>query len=113
MSKSFKGITSDISEMLVQFSKDMPDVMKGFSALSQAATKDGALDKKTKELIAIALGVAGHCDGCIGFHSKKLVELGATQEELNEALSMAVYMGGGPSLMFAAEALRAFKEFKS
>ncbi len=110
--KSFKGITADISEMLAQFSKDMPEVMKGFSSLAQAATKDGALDKKTKELIAIALGVAAHCDGCIGFHTKKLVELGATQEELNEALSMAVYMGGGPSLMFAAEALRSFKEFK-
>ena len=110
--KSFKRITADISEMLAQFSKDMPEVMKGFSSLAQAATKDGALDKKTKELIAIALGVAAHCDGCIGFHTKKLVELGATQEELNEALSMAVYMGGGPSLMFAAEALRSFKEFK-
>ena len=51
--KSFKGITADISEMLAQFSKDMPEVMKGFSSLAQAATKDGALDKKTKELIAL------------------------------------------------------------
>ena len=88
----------------------MPDVMNAFHALSQAATKDGALDKKTKELIALALGVAAHCDGCIGFHTKALIKLGATREEISEVLSMAVYMGGGPSLMYAAEALDALDE---
>lgn len=112
MNKSFKEITNDINQMLAQLSKTSPDVMKGFSALAQAATKDGALSKKTKELIAITLGVAAHCDGCLGFHAKKLVELGATEEELSEALGMAVYMGGGPSLMYAADALRSFKEFQ-
>lgn len=90
---------------------EIPDVMNGFNALSQAATKDGALDKKTKELIAIALGVAAHCDGCIGFHTRTLIKLGTTREEFLEALGMAVYMGGGPSLMYAAEALKAFEEF--
>lgn len=87
--------------------------MAGFSSLAQAATKDGALDKKTKELIALALGVASKCDGCIGFHSQALVKLGATRAELLETLGMAVYMGGGPSLMYAADALAAFEEFSA
>ena len=52
------------------------------------------------------------CDGCIGFHTKALVRLGVTREQLNETLAVAVYMGGGPSLMYAAEALRAYEEFK-
>ena len=84
----------------------------GFGLLSQAATQDGVLDKKTKELIALALGIASHCDGCIGFHTQALARLGATQEEVVETLSMAVYMGGGPSLMYAAETLTAFEQAK-
>jgi len=87
--------------------------MKGFGLLAQAATQDGALDKKTKELIALALGIASHCDGCIGFHTQALAKLGATQEEVVETLGMAVYMGGGPSLMYAAETLTAFEQAKA
>lgn len=113
MSKEYKEITKDISSSLAKLRKEMPEVMSGFSALAQAASKEGALDKKTKELIALALGVAAHCDGCIGFHSQTLVKLGATRAELLETLGMAVYMGGGPSLMYAADALTAFEEFSS
>jgi len=90
---------------------DLPEVMKGFGDLARAATQDGALDKKTKELIALALGVAARCDACIGFHVQTLVKLGVTKIELEEMLGMAVYMGGGPSLMYAANALAAFEEF--
>jgi AhpD family alkylhydroperoxidase len=90
---------------------DISDTMQGFSTLAQAATKNGALDKKTKELIALALGVAARCDGCIGFHTEALVKLGATREEIEEALGMTIYMGGGPSLMYAADALMAYEQF--
>jgi AhpD family alkylhydroperoxidase len=86
--------------------------MQAFSALAQAATRDGALDRKTKELIALALGVAARCDGCIGFHTETLVKLGATRQEVEETLGMAVYMGGGPSLMYAADAISAFEQFE-
>jgi AhpD family alkylhydroperoxidase len=87
--------------------------MKGFSDLAAAASRDGALDRKTKELIALALGVAAHCDACIGFHVQALVRLGASKAELEEALGMTVYMGGGPSLMYSANALAAFEEFSA
>ena len=111
MSDKFTRITKDISTQLAKMRKEMPEVMTGFSMLSQAATKEGTLDKKTKELIAMALAVANHCPGCIGFHSQALVKLKTSREELLEMLSMAIYMGGGPSLMYAAEALEAFEEF--
>ena len=90
---------------------DQPDLMKAFNEMAGAATRSGALDEKTKELIALALGVAAHCDACIGFHMKALVRLGATLPEIEEALGMCVYMGGGPSLMYASNALAAYKEF--
>jgi alkylhydroperoxidase/carboxymuconolactone decarboxylase family protein YurZ len=64
MTKNYKEITTDISTSLAKMRKEIPDVMNGFSALAQGATKDGALNKKTKEFIALALGIAAHCDGC-------------------------------------------------
>jgi AhpD family alkylhydroperoxidase len=112
MEKNYSEFTKRISGDLRKLRKDIPDTMQAFSALAQAATRDGALDRKTKELIALALGVAARCDGCIGFHTETLVKLGATRQEVEETLGMAVYMGGGPSLMYAADAISAFEQFE-
>jgi len=111
MTDSYKQLTTELSASIGDIRKEVPDVMKGFSAMAGAALEDGALSKKTKELIALAIGVSGHCKGCIGFHVKALISLGVTREELMEVLGMAIYMGGGPSLMYAAEALQAYEEF--
>lgn len=113
MTKNYKEITASISANLAKMRKEVPDMMQGFKALGDAATKEGHLSKKTKELIALALAVNARCDGCIGFHIQTLVKLEVTREELLETLNMAVYMGGGPSLMYAAEALDAFEQFSS
>ena len=112
MEKSYSELTARISGDLRKLRKDIPDTMQAFSALAQAASRDGALDRKTKELIALALGVAARCDGCIGFHAEALVKLGATRQEFEETLGMAVYMGGGPSLMYAADAIAAYEQFE-
>jgi AhpD family alkylhydroperoxidase len=87
------------------------DTMKAFSALAQTATKAGALDPKTKELIALAIGVATRCDDCIAFHAKAAAKLGATPDEIQETLGMAIYMGAGPSVMYASHAWQAFSQF--
>lgn len=113
MSKEFTGIIGDISQYTAELRKLIPETMAGFSALAKGATTPKTLDEKTKELIALALGVAARCDGCLGFHAKTLVRLGATREEIAETMGMAVYMGGGPSLMYAADALRAFDQFSN
>lgn len=113
MTKEYKGITKDISEYMAKLRQEAPEVMQGFSQMSQGALKDGVLDKKTKELIALAIGVAARCDGCIGFHTQALARLGATREEVVETLGMTIYMGGGPVLMYAADALRAFEQAKA
>src|SRR5579864_895839 len=67
MPKNYPDLTRQVSANLKKLRKDIPDTLQGFSALAQAAGRDGALDKKTKELIALALGVAAHCDACIRF----------------------------------------------
>lgn len=113
MTKSYPEITKSIGSNLRTLRKDISDTMQGFSAMAQAATKDGVLDKKTKELIALAIGVSTRCDGCIGFHTEALVKLGTTREEIEETLGMAIYMGGGPSLMYAADAMMAYEQFSA
>lgn len=78
--------------------------------LARAAITDGALSAKNKELIALAIGVTQRCSGCIGFHVKALHRLECTRAELEEMLSVCVYMGGGPALMYAAEAITAWEK---
>ncbi|MBK9114639.1 MAG: carboxymuconolactone decarboxylase family protein [Betaproteobacteria bacterium] len=109
--RHFHDMTQEVTHNLAYMRAELPDVMKGFHDLGRATAHAGALDTKTKELIAVALGVAAHCDPCIGFHVKAFVRHGGTKRELAEALGMAVYMGGGPSLMYAANALAAIDEF--
>ena len=109
----YPALTADISAQLMPLRKSLPAVMKAFGDLGRAATSPGALDEKTKELIALAIGVAQRCDGCIGFHVRSLVRLGASRAELDETLGMAVYMGGGPSLMYAANAIVAWDQFSA
>lgn len=107
----YRDLTQSISAGLSTLRTSTPEVMKSFSELGRAATADGALDAKTKELIALALSVASRCDPCIGFHAKALVKLGATRQEIDETLGVTTYMGGGPSVMYAANAVAAFDEF--
>src|SRR3569833_1774311 len=91
---------------------DTPNVMKAFSGLAQAASTPKALDAKTKELIALGISVAIRCDDCIGYHVKASLDHGATREEIVETLGMAIYMGAGPSVMYATHALEAYEQFK-
>jgi AhpD family alkylhydroperoxidase len=87
-----------------------PDTLKGFNLMHAQAMQDGALDPKTKELIAVALSVGSRCDPCIAFHVPAALRLGATREEVMEVLAVAVMMGGGPSLMYAAHVIEAMDE---
>lgn len=113
MYKDWNQTTSELSELFKQVRKGQPDVTKGFSAIAQAATGEGALSSKHKELIAIAISIAIRCDGCIGFHTKAAVKQGATREEILEVIGMSVYMGGGPSMTYGAQALEAFDQFNT
>lgn len=104
--KQIRGYTSKLSSAL-------PDVMKSFYALSRASSTAGALDPKTKELIALAIAVATHCDDCIAFHTSSALKAGATQAEILEMLGVAIFMGGGPALMYATHVIEAVEELQA
>ena len=101
----------DITQSMGSLRKSQPDTMQAFGQLAKAAMAPGAIDEKHKELMALAIGITQHCSGCIGFHVKALRRLGCTRQELDEMLAVCVYMGGGPALMYAAEAAAAWDAF--
>jgi AhpD family alkylhydroperoxidase len=84
-----------------------PDVMKSFGDMSRAAHGGNSLDGKTKELVALAISVAMRCAPCVAYHAEGAVKQGASRDEVAETLAMAIYMGAGPSVMYAAQALEA------
>lgn len=89
--------------------KAAPELMKGFAAVSQAATKPGHFDAAERELLAVAIAVATRCDDCILYHVDAARRHGAGEAALVEALEVAVEMGGGPAVMYAGRALEAFR----
>ncbi len=112
MMQDWPELIEAMNEGVKNLRQGAPDVMQGFSALAQGAMGGTALDKKTKELIALAISVALRCQPCIGFHAKAAAKHGATREEALEAMGMAIYMGAGPSVMYAAQALEAFGQLQ-
>jgi AhpD family alkylhydroperoxidase len=92
--------------------RENPETAKTFNQMGAIAKESGALDEKTKEIMALGIAIATRCDSCIGFHIKSLIRLETTRAELCEALAMATYMGGGPSYAFSAKALKAYDTFK-
>jgi AhpD family alkylhydroperoxidase len=111
MTASWPEKTTELNALLRDLRAGSPDVMKAFSAIAQASLVPKALDGKAKELIALGIAVAIRCDDCIAFHAKAAVAQGASRDEVLETLGMAIYMGAGPSVMYASHALEAFSQF--
>ncbi|MGM5484245.1 MAG: carboxymuconolactone decarboxylase family protein [Nanobdellota archaeon] len=95
-----KDYLNDQGENMKKLKEATPESMKGFHEFMTAVEKDGALDGKTKELIAVALSVKAQCHWCISIHVKNCLDKGATKEEILESSWVAALMGGGPSLMY-------------
>ena len=106
--KDWQQMTKDVTAQMRSLRDGSPDVMKAFAMIAQAALAPKVLDGKTKELIALGISVAARCDDCIGFHVKAALKQGASREEVMETLGMAIYMGAGPSVMYATSRARRF-----
>lgn len=89
-----------------------PDAMAGFRDLHHGAMSAGRLDTKTKELIALGIAISTHCESCIAFHVHDALQAGASRDEIVEAIAVAVLLGGGPSMMYGAQALEAVDQFE-
>jgi AhpD family alkylhydroperoxidase len=108
--KPFTQAADQVRADLALLREAAPDALKAFGALAVAATASKALDTKTKELMAVAIGISVRCHGCIATHMKSAIRAGATRAEVAETIAVAIYMGGGPSFVYGGEALRAYDE---
>ena len=110
--QNYKQLFEEIQNNLQTFGQKNPEQMEGFGKFIESVEKEGMLDHKTKEIIAVACSVTAHCEWCIRYHVKGALEAGAHPEELMEAAWVAILMGGGPALMYAQGVLEAIKEFQ-
>ncbi|MBN1765470.1 MAG: carboxymuconolactone decarboxylase family protein [Sedimentisphaerales bacterium] len=106
----------DVQEFYSNFKKAsgkmqqaLPEMVKGFGGLFAAVMKDGALDLKSKELIALAVGLAVRCTPCINLHVQKCLAAGATREEILDAAAVVVMMQGGPSFTYVPAVIEALE----
>jgi AhpD family alkylhydroperoxidase len=102
-----------LQRLFTRLGQQIPEEMAGFAKLHRAAVADGALPAKMRELIALGIAIASHCEGCIAYHVHDALNAGATSDEVLDAIGVAIMMGGGPGAVFGAEALEALEQFEA
>jgi AhpD family alkylhydroperoxidase len=113
MAKNYPEYQAELDQLMRDLHGAIPETMRGFGQLHNGAINRGELGEKTKELIALGIAIAVRCDGCISYHVKAALKAGATREEIAEAIGVAILMGGGPAVMYGAEALSAVDQFQA
>lgn len=99
--------------LMGELGRQIPGPYSGFARLHASSVTDGALAPRIKELMALAIAIALHCDGCIAFHIHDALAAGATREEILETIGVALMMGGGPAAVYGSEALDALEQFEA
>ena len=112
MNTNYPERRQQLAELLTQMGKALPGPLNGFADLHKESVAEAALSTKVKELIALGIGVAVRCDGCISFHVHDALKAGATRAEITEVLGVAIMMGGGPAAMYACDAFDALDQFE-
>jgi AhpD family alkylhydroperoxidase len=105
-----KAVSDELRPLARDLRQAIPDVFRGFAELHKGAMAAGALDVKTKELIALAIAVVERCDGCIAAHAAGSARAGASRQEAAEAIGVAILMAGGPATVYGPRAYAAVCE---
>ncbi len=111
MTTNYVEYHQHLEEGLTRLGQDLPGPMSGFARLHRKSVEDGALSRKVKEMMAVAISIVVGCEGCIAYHVHDAVEAGATRAELLEAVSVGLMMGGGPGSIYATHAMEAIDQF--
>jgi len=113
MERTYPEYYQHLRKLNGKLTKEIRGTMSGFGQLYAAATADGALSAKVKQLMALSIAVTVRCDGCIAYHVHDALRAGATRPEIMEAIGVAVMMGGGPAMVYGCEALEALEQFEA
>lgn len=111
MSTDYAAAVAEINANAGTLYKGAPEVMGAFQSLEKAAHKGGALDDKTRELMAVAISIATHCESCIAYHMSAAVGHGASRAEALETIAVAISLGGGPAVVYGGHAIAAYDQF--
>ena len=104
-------VISDLREPTRSLRHAIPEVWAGFGEMHKQAVADGAVPAHMKELVALAIAVVKHCDGCIAYHAKAAAHRGATPDEVAEILGVTLLMDGGTASVYGPRAWAAYQEF--
>jgi len=96
---------TELRNNLRKLGQEIPSIMSAFGNLNKESIREGVLSNKTKELIALGIGMAVRCEHCIRFHAAEAVKVGATRSEILETAAVAILMGGGPVVTNTASVL--------
>ncbi len=110
---TYPAMRQHLARLRRELGRELPGPMGAFDTLYTQAMTDGVLNRKTKELMALAIAIAIHCEGCIAFHVHDALRAGAGRKEIEEAAGVAVMMGGGPASICAAQAFEALAQFET
>jgi AhpD family alkylhydroperoxidase len=113
MESSYPDYYENLRKLSGKLTRELRSPMSAFFQLNGAAMADGALNGKTKQLIALGIGVTLRCDGCIAYHVHDAIRAGATRQEIMETIGVAIFMGGGPSMVYGCEAMEALDQFEA
>ena len=108
----WKQTIQDINSRLKELQTRTPDTLRGTGLLAGAGAKTNHLGAKTRELIALAVAVTTRCDGCIAVHADAAVKLGVSDEEMAEALGVAIYLNAGAAMVYSTHVLDAMQKLK-
>ena len=103
----WNGYREEVLSRVAQIGKQTPETVRGYRQLSDAGSKKDVLGAKTRELIALAVGVTRQCDGCITIHTAAALQHGATEDEIAETLGVAIAVNAGAALVYSARVLDA------
>ena len=106
-----KESVDQVMHMMNELSRHQPETMRQFKAFMGSTLKEGVLDAKTKELVAVGTAITARCKYCIAIHVEKALKAGATKEEIFEVSVVAILMGGGPAMTYIVEVQKALDEF--
>ena len=113
MKTDYVAMHKHLEEQLARVGAEIPGPVSGFARLHKKGMEAGALDTKTKEMMALSISIVVGCEGCIAYHVHDAIAAGATRQELMETIGVGLLMGGGPGSIYAAHALEAIDQFLS
>ena len=113
MKDEYPALYEYLQKMSAKLARELRSPMSAFAQLNVATSSTGALDAKTKQLIALGIGITARCEGCIAYHVHDAIRAGSTRQEILETIGVSIMMGGGPAVVYAGQALEALDQFTS